>query len=180
MNDDKKRKLFFEKSTAPSASDLKTLWTSPPSDYVIGGLNVSKYHADLLVEEDREGTVLVRKLMIEEQLKALDRETVTAWNDEQRNRFMRYVTTRLEAAQTSKPPTLNRLSSWSDALPLDLRRQVKAMAGDYQPEIARLHAEGRYGFAWWNAKLAWITAIWMVVKWPLAAARDLFKAFTVR
>jgi len=80
-----------------------------------------------------------------------------------------------------RSPSLSRLTEWSDVLPIALRKQVKAMAGDYQPEIQRLHAEGRHRVAAWNAKLAWGTAAWMVCKAPFLAIRDyLLKGFTTK
>lgn len=76
-------------------------------------------------------------------------------------------------------PTLGGLSAFADFFGLDLRRRLKAMAGDYDAEIARLHKEGRSFAARWNKWLAWYCAGWYVLRSPLdKAAAMLVKGFT--
>ena len=71
-----------------------------------------------------------------------------------------------------KKPSLRGIVRFADALPLGLRKRVKAMAGDYDAEIALLHKQRRYRMAKWNARLAWLTAAWMVLRAPLDALKS--------
>lgn len=76
-------------------------------------------------------------------------------------------------------PTLTGLTQFADWCPLDLRKRLKALAGDYDAEIIRLHGDARYPAARWNKFLAWTYALWYVLRSPLdRAAEILVKAFT--
>lgn len=70
--------------------------------------------------------------------------------------------------------SLDRLSRFADWFPLDLRKRLKALAGDYDAEIVRLHAEGRSSVARWNKCLAWCYAICYVARGPFDRIASLF------
>jgi hypothetical protein len=73
----------------------------------------------------------------------------------------------LSQSRTSSPSQpLHRLVDVLDFLPINLRKEVKAMATDYEPEIRRLREAHRPRAAKWNQYLAWGTAIGMVLKRP--------------
>lgn len=61
---------------------------------------------------------------------------------------------------------LTRLIRLADLCPLTLRKELKAMAGDYDAERRRLHAEGRPWAAKWNVALAWIIAARLTLTAP--------------
>lgn len=87
----------------------------------------------------------------------------------------RYLTNRTQEQPTTIPlspiakplPRLRKLVLWADLMPLDLRKRLKAMAGDYSAEIARLQLEGRHKTANWNTVLAYGYAGWYVLRGPL-------------
>lgn len=64
------------------------------------------------------------------------------------------------------PPSLKRISDFADFWGLDLRKRIKATAGDFGVEVNRLHKEKRYRMAKWNVVLAWGYAIWYVLRGP--------------
>lgn len=74
------------------------------------------------------------------------------------------------------PPSLNRVSNFADFWGLGLRKRIKAVAGDYDVEVKRLHKEKRYRMAKWNVVLAWGYAIWYVLRGPY----DLVKGAMVK
>ncbi|QJW85206.1 hypothetical protein HK414_22560 [Ramlibacter terrae] len=73
------------------------------------------------------------------------------------------------AARKGKFPSLHGLVRFADLFGLDLRKNLKALAGDYDAEIRRLHAEKRYRMAAWNKLLAWAFAFWYVLRGPFDA-----------
>lgn len=62
--------------------------------------------------------------------------------------------------------SLKAMSHFADFFPLELRKRIKALAGDYEVEIKRLHKEKRYKTARWNKVLAWGYAIGYVLRGP--------------
>lgn len=78
-----------------------------------------------------------------------------------------------------RKPNLKNLTRFADFFGLGLRKRLKAMAGDFDAEISRLHKQHRYVAAKWNKCLAWSYAIWYVLRGPLDWARAaLVKALT--
>lgn len=87
----------------------------------------------------------------------------------------------LKAFPEKKRPGLQSLMHLADYLGLGLRKRIKALAGDYDAEIVRLHAEGRYRAARWNKYLAWGYAGWYVLRAPVDwAASVVIKKITGR
>lgn len=70
-------------------------------------------------------------------------------------------------ARARKRPSLKGLQNFADYLPLEMRKTVKAMVGDFDAEIMRLHKQHRYGAARWNKGLAWSYAVWYMARGPL-------------
>lgn len=66
-----------------------------------------------------------------------------------------------------RQPSLKGISNFADFFGLGLRKRIKAVAGDYEVEIKRLHKEKRYKTAKWNKALAWSYAIWYVLRGPV-------------
>lgn len=58
------------------------------------------------------------------------------------------------------------LVRFADWWGLDLRKRIKALAGDYDAEIRRLCREDRYLTARWNKVLAWTFAFWYIGRGP--------------
>lgn len=86
---------------------------------------------------------------------------------------------RIRKARRIQRPQLHGIVQFADWLPLELRKRVKALAGDYDAEIGRLHDQGRYRVARWNRALAWIYALWYVLRSPVDRIMGLLvKAFT--
>lgn len=69
-------------------------------------------------------------------------------------------------ARSQRRPPLRSLCRVADFFGLETRKAIKALAGDYEPEIRRLRRERRSHAARWNVILAWLYAIWMVLKSP--------------
>lgn len=65
-----------------------------------------------------------------------------------------------------RPPSLKRLANFADFWGFGLRKRIKAVAGEFDVELKRLHKEKRYGTAKWNVVLAWGYAIWYVLRGP--------------
>ena len=74
------------------------------------------------------------------------------------------------------PPPLIRISNFADFWGLNLRKRIKATAGDFDVEVRRLHKEKRFRMAKWNVILAWGYAIWYVLRGPY----DLVKGALVK
>lgn len=62
----------------------------------------------------------------------------------------------------------------ADYFSLDLRKRLKRMAKDYEPEIARLYQEGRPFTARWNVCLAWGCGAKYVFEAPIEWLREYF------
>lgn len=71
-----------------------------------------------------------------------------------------------EPRRRSKP-ALRGLIRVADLFGLQTRKQIKAMAGDFQAEITRLRRARRPMYARWNAVLAWGYAIYFVLRAPV-------------
>jgi hypothetical protein len=72
-----------------------------------------------------------------------------------------------QSALRPKRPKLGALNRMADYLGLELRKRIKALAGDYDAEIQRLYSEGRYRAAQWNKWLAWGYAGFYVLRAPI-------------
>lgn len=72
-----------------------------------------------------------------------------------------------------QPPSLKGLVQFADWWGLDLRKRIKALAGDYDAEVRRLCRADRYPTARWNKVLAWIFAFWYIGRGPLDWIRAL-------
>lgn len=75
-------------------------------------------------------------------------------------------TARLNVRARAKPP-LRSLIRIADFLGLKTRKAIKAMAGDFDPEIRRLSRAHRPIAARWNVALAWICAAQIVLQAPV-------------
>ncbi len=73
---------------------------------------------------------------------------------------------RLATTNRKHAPSLKRISNFADFWGLGLRKRIKAVAGEFDVELKRLHKEKRYGMAKWNVILAWGYAIWYVLRGP--------------
>lgn len=76
-----------------------------------------------------------------------------------------------EPAEPTKP-SLQPICDFADLFGLQVRKKIKAVAGDYDEEIARLHKQRRYKTAQWNRILAWGYAILYVLRGPLDWVTD--------
>ena len=75
-------------------------------------------------------------------------------------------------------PSLQHISNFADLFGLGLRKKIKAMAGDFDLEIKRLHKAKRSKTAKWNKALAWGYAVWYVVRGPIDwLAENLIKSW---
>lgn len=63
--------------------------------------------------------------------------------------------------------SLKNISNFADFFGLELRKRIKAVAGDFEVEIQRLHKEKRFRTAKWNKALAWSYAFWYVIRGPI-------------
>lgn len=70
----------------------------------------------------------------------------------------------------SQPPSIKGILHFADFFGLATRKSIKAMAGDYDDEIRRIHADGRVWTAKYNKLLAWGYALWYVLRGPLDGA----------
>lgn len=86
---------------------------------------------------------------------------------------------RAGAGSKRRKPPLSGLIRLADILPLPTRKKLKALAGDYDPEIRRLRRAHRHRAATWNSVLAWLIAIRIVlgapVEWALRVLLKLFR-----
>lgn len=79
--------------------------------------------------------------------------------------------------QGSKPSLMG-ISHFADWFGIPTRKAIKALAGDYEKEIARLWTEGRTRTARWNKALAWGYAFWYVARSPFdTIVRYVMKSF---
>ena len=63
-------------------------------------------------------------------------------------------------------PDLTGIKHFADCFSLDLRKRITGMAADYEVEINRIFAEGRFKTARWNKAMAWAYAIGYVLRGP--------------
>jgi hypothetical protein len=78
-------------------------------------------------------------------------------------------------------PSVGDLMKRADWFPLELRKKLRAMAGDYDAEIRRLHVEERFRAARWNGFMARWCFWWYVLRGPVDWAVGLLvKTFTGR
>jgi hypothetical protein len=98
--------------------------------------------------------------------------TGTAWT------LLLLITRKLGGSRKSQihPPSLNRVSNFADFWGLGLRKRIKAIAGEFDVEVKRLHKEKRFRMAKWNVVLAWGYSIWYVLRGPY----DLMKGALVK
>lgn len=82
-------------------------------------------------------------------------------------------TNRRRLIPTRRRPGLQRLTHLADFFGLGLRKRIKAMVGDFDAEIGRLHRQRRYKAAKWNQLLAWGYAGWYVIRGPVDWVREL-------
>ena len=68
--------------------------------------------------------------------------------------------------EPSRAPSLAGIYNFADFFGLDLRKRIKALAGDFEVEIIRLQSERRFKTAKWNKALAWGYAVWYVLRGP--------------
>jgi hypothetical protein len=74
--------------------------------------------------------------------------------------------------RSARKPSLTALSNFADIFGLQIRKRIKALAGDYDEEIGRLYKQRQYKTAQWNRILAWGYAIWYVLRGPLDWVTD--------
>jgi hypothetical protein len=78
-------------------------------------------------------------------------------------------------------PQLNGLVAFADYFGLGMRARIKALAGDFDAEIARLHRDRRYKTAKWNQFLAWWFTAGYLLRGPFDWAWEYFvEAFRSR
>ena len=70
-------------------------------------------------------------------------------------------------------PSLTAISRFADFFGLGLRKEIKAMVGDYDVEIKRIYTkEKRPLAAKWQVALAWGYTFWYVCKRPISVVWD--------